>query len=99
MLILAEEVSLVCGDGINEVDEFGFEAAPIEQENAIVGEPLVPMNPHPLAQAALNHDPFCRRQLDARVIADESCDARILLIGQPIGRRLSVRNIRAAKWL
>jgi len=68
---LAEEVGLVGGDDVDQVDGLGLQAVLPEQVAAVVVEAEKTRLAHPLAQPALEHGALAGRHLDAAVVVDE----------------------------
>ncbi len=84
MLGLAEEIGLVCGDGIDQVDEFACKAVAVKKETAIFRNVAVAEAPDAPAQAPVDHQALCRRQSDPDMIPDEGCQPREILAAKPI---------------
>jgi hypothetical protein len=67
---LSEELGLVGGHRVDQVDDLGLHPVLLEQVVAVSVHVVDPRRPHPAAQAPLQHGALVGRHLDAAVIVE-----------------------------
>jgi hypothetical protein len=71
---LAEEIGLVGGHAVDQVDQFDFEIFVVEQPVDILVNVGIIEDTDPLQQPALEHQPLCRREFDPDLGLDQFGD-------------------------